>query len=314
VRRHAAEKLSTEPPVADLSRNGGPPFRLSHRNTPALFGAGLINSISDKTLLDLAKQQAEHSPEIAGRVARTPDGSVGRFGWRGQIATLGEFVVSACAMELGLENDGHPQARNPLDPKTSSLDGHDLTREQCDALVAYVAALPAPARREPGSRKEAEHVSCGEKLFESCGCIACHIPNVGKVNGMYSDLLLHDLGSMLEDPVPAFPEQVKHVQIVRGSGGAYSGDRTIETIAELPAPLRREWKTPPLWGLRDSAPYLHDGRARTLTEAITAHGGQAEASVNKFRGLDYLSRTYLQDFLNSLGAPPEETVSAADSH
>jgi CxxC motif-containing protein (DUF1111 family) len=72
-----------------------------------------------------------------------------------------------------------------------------------------------------------------------------------------------------------------------------------------------EWKTPPLWGLRDSAPYLHDGRARTLVEAINAHGGQAEASVNRFKSLEYLSRSHLLDFLNSLGNPPEKRANLA---
>jgi CxxC motif-containing protein (DUF1111 family) len=297
IRRNAAEKLSNEPRVSDLSRQTGIPFRLTHRNTPSLFGAGLIDSISDETLLELAKQQSERSPQTAGRPARPSGKGVGRFGWRGQIATLSEFVVSACAIELGLQNPKHPQSKNPLASKRSPETGDDLTADQCSALVAYVASLPAPARREPADGKEGERFSRGERIFESCGCSACHVRDVGDVQGIYSDLLLHDMGSALEESIPS-------------TGGAYYGVPTAGSLADRSL-QPGEWKTPPLWGLRDSAPYLHDGRARTLVEAITAHGGQAEASVNKFKSLEYLSRSHLLDFLNSLGRPPEKAESVA---
>jgi len=276
-----------------------------------LFGAGLIDSIADKKLLELAKAQTKLSPRTAGRVARTADGNIGRFGWRGQVGTLHEFVVSACAMELGLENPSRRQARNPLDPK-ASLAGDDLTAAQCDALVAYVAALPAPPPLEPESLQQADRVGHGEALFASCGCVACHVRDVGPVKGIYSDLLLHDLGVALADPVPALNETGKGGELPPSGGSAYGGGRISESLAEA-SPERREWKTPPLWGIRDSAPYLHDGRARTLTEAILAHAGQAETSANKFRGLDYLSRSHLLDFLNSLGQPSEEPADVADA-
>jgi CxxC motif-containing protein (DUF1111 family) len=311
VRRDAAEKLAGEPPVANLPRKAGVSFQLSHRNTPSLFGSGLIDSIADETLLDMAKTQAERSRDTAGRVARTADGSIGRFGWRGRVGTLREFVLSACAMELGLENPAHRQARSPLDPKALTLEGDDLTTAQCDSLVAYVASLPAPLKLKPDSRQQAERVGRGEKLFESCGCLACHVRDVGEVRGIYGDLLLHDLGSALADPVPALSEQEKGTELQPSGGSAYGGGR-VESLADV-SPQHREWKTPPLWGVRDSAPYLHDGRARTLVEAIRAHGGQAEASANKFRGLDYLSRSYVLDFLNSLGQPAEEPADVAGS-
>jgi CxxC motif-containing protein (DUF1111 family) len=296
VRRNAAEKQLNGPPVSDLS-HASVPFRLTHRNTPSLFGAGLIDLIPNETLLDLAKQQSERSPQTAGRPARPSGKDIGRFGWRGQVATLHEFVVSACAIELGLQNPKHPQSKNPLDSKRSPDTGDDLTADQCTALVAYVASLPAPARSEPADRKEAERFSHGEKIFESCGCSACHVRDVGDVHGIYSDLLLHDMGSTLEETIPS-------------SSAAYYGVPTAGSLADR-ALQPREWKTPPLWGLRDSAPYLHDGRARTLVDAITAHGGQAEASVNKFKSLEYLSRSHLLDFLNSLGRPSEKSESVA---
>jgi CxxC motif-containing protein (DUF1111 family) len=95
-------KRAGQPPGAELPRNYGIHLRLSQRNTPALFGAGLIDSIPDETLLELARRQAERFPGIKGRVGRTADGKVGRFGWRGQVENLREFVLTACSMELGL--------------------------------------------------------------------------------------------------------------------------------------------------------------------------------------------------------------------
>src|SRR5262249_647763 len=158
------------------------------------------------------------------------------------------------------------------------------------ALAAYCASLPAPVRIEPASPKDAEHVNRGERLFASCGCTACHVPDVGKVEGIYSDLLLHDMGEVLSDPIPANPEKgtaLTVTEVVGGGSSAYGGGggRVVESLSPAALALRREWRTPPLWGLRDSAPYLHDGRARTLSDAITAHGGEAESSAQKFRGL-----------------------------
>jgi len=70
------------------------------------------------------------------------------------------------------------------------------------------------------------------------------------------------------------------------------------------APKRGEWRTPPLWGFRDTAPYLHDGRARNLEEAVALHHGQGAASASQFRSMSDLERSQVETFLNSLGAPP----------
>jgi CxxC motif-containing protein (DUF1111 family) len=301
----AEQQRSSLPPVADLPRKNGVPLQLSQRNTPALFGAGLIDAIPEKTLLKLAQDQAERFPGIAGRVGRTADGGVGRFGWRGQVATLRDFVLTACSMELGLQSATHPQAANPLDPHKSA-GGYDLSRRQCDAIVAFVASLPAPRQLAPESAYDAELVSHGAKLFDAIGCGACHVRDVGNVIGLFSDLLLHDMGPGLEDPIPASPQHRPAFASNMVSGNfAYSGGGldTLDVVIEVPPRLRREWKTPPLWGVRDSAPYLHDGRARTLDQAIAAHGGEAERSAKKFAGFNYEERTRLVMFLNSLAGP-----------
>jgi CxxC motif-containing protein (DUF1111 family) len=118
------------------------------------------------------------------------------------------------------------------------------------------------------------------------------------VKGLYSDLLLHDMGADLQssggykgpvDPVPAIPN-----------------DKFEES--EQPSPS--EWRTPPLWGVADSAPYLHDGRAPTLEEAIAAHGGEASAVTARFEGLPPQARQSIVTFLNSLRAPTVEPIPA----
>jgi CxxC motif-containing protein (DUF1111 family) len=300
--RIAASRIrASDPPVVDLPRKFGVRLRLSQRNTTPLFGAGLIDSIPEKTLIGLAKEQEESGAGIEGRVGRTADGKVGRFGWRGQVATLRDFVLTACAMELGLQNASHPQGRDPLHPK-KILEGNDLTEEQCNALVAYIASLPAPQQIAPSDAMEWKILSHGGKVFDAIGCAACHVQDVGNVEGIFSDLLLHDMGPALEDPLAAVPDRSQSATISTSGSSAYGGGSS-GSLADVPPRLLREWKTPPLWGVRDSAPYLHDGRARTIEEAIAAHGGEAEDSAKKFKALNYLGRSYLLAFLNSLAAP-----------
>jgi CxxC motif-containing protein (DUF1111 family) len=191
-----------------------------------------------------------------------------------------------------------------------------LTREQCDALVAFVAELPAPRQLQAADQQQANSLAHGEKLFESTGCAPCHVRDLGSAQGIYSDLLLHDMGPALEDPLPSFPEHTIVQRTVVTRNSAYGGVRAMEILVDVPpetlASFRREWRTPPLWGVRDSAPYLHDGRARTLTDAIAAHGGQAESSVKRFKALDFLERSHLLDYINSLGAS-DSSLTADDS-
>jgi CxxC motif-containing protein (DUF1111 family) len=110
------------------------------------------------------------------------------------------------------------------------------------------------------------------------GCAECHLPDLAGVQGLYSDLLLHDMGVGLHGT----------------AGGGYSspGDATVG-----------EWRTPPLWGVADSAPYLHDGRAPTLRDAILLHGGSAADSAKQFGGLSPSEQDQLLAFLGTLRAP-----------
>ena len=158
--------------------------------------------------------------------------------------------------------------------------------EQCNQLTAFVASLPRPAERLPDNPTARADSVAGRKLFDTTECADCHTPNLGSVEGIYSDLLLHRMGGELV-------------------GGGYYGDPPVPlpdgTTGEGPAPS--EWRTPPLWGVADSAPYLHDGRAETLDEAILLHGGQGRIAALRFKELSPAKQAQLVAFLKTLRAP-----------
>jgi CxxC motif-containing protein (DUF1111 family) len=272
-------------------------LRVAERNTPALFGAGLIDTIPDAVLETQKTRTFSEFPTIKGRVSRLQNGTIGRFGWKGQTATLDDFVRTACSAELGLEAPGHHQSADPSNPKdtTSAL---DLTEDDCRAMVAYVVSLPAPVIVEPESRDARDRWFAGGALFKSIGCATCHTPTLGDVNGLYSDLLLHDLGPVNSGDGYYSP----------GDGGSPLPQLVVEgAVGGTPriiGALSPEWRTTPLWGLRDSSPYMHDGKARTIEEAIGRHGGQAEAVRVRFNALTGAEKMQLRKFLLSLAAPP----------
>ena len=170
----------------------------SQRNPTPLFGLGLIDAIPDRAIEAMEARQAEVSPEIKGSVSRVKDGRIGRLGWKGQVASVEDFVLNACAVELGLEVPGHHQAMTPQAPeyRTSGL---DLTSEECSVLVAYVNSLPKPVERKPVGDRGGQSIDAGRATFASIGCARCHSPRLGDVQGIYSDLLLHDMGPELAD-------------------------------------------------------------------------------------------------------------------
>src|SRR5262249_19799717 len=171
----------------------------SRRNTPALFGAGLIDAIPDSVLEAAERRRYPVFPAIGGRLSRLSDGRIGRFGWKAQTASLRDFVLTACSVELGLEVPEHHQSDDPSEArqhpakKTAAAAPLDLIADECDALVAYVASLPQPVATNPRSPGEEIDVLKGGAAFKQVGCAACHTPKLGDVEGLYSDLLLHDM-------------------------------------------------------------------------------------------------------------------------
>jgi CxxC motif-containing protein (DUF1111 family) len=292
--------LAKDVRVSDLLHLG-----IFQRSTPALFGAGLIDKIPDEAIQAIAQTQATGRDGVKGQVAIATGGHAGKFGWRGQTATLSEFVMGACANELGLEVPGHPQGIDPLDPNYK-VKGTDLTQGQCEDMTAFVASLPRPAQRRPINIAERKLWDGGEQVFNSVGCATCHVRTVANVEGLYSDLLLHDLGPRLADPAGANSSPSSG-----GASPAYYGGPTDVFVA-VPPITRRQWRTPPLWGVADSGPYLHDGRAATLTEAIQIHAGEATSSVRLFVMLPSTERQKILAFLNSLSAPSAENLVAQE--
>ena len=107
-------------------------------------------------------------------------------------------MLTACAVELGLEVPDHHQGGLPAHPEARPK-GLDLNAEECASLVAYVADLPRPSQRKPETVREASEIEAGRTVFAKVGCATCHTPKLGAVDGLYSDLLLHDLGPALGD-------------------------------------------------------------------------------------------------------------------
>ena len=219
---------------------------------------------------------------------------------------------------------GHDQAVVPYKPDYRSP-GLDMNERECDALVAFIASLPSPVQTKPSHEAHAEYLREGERLFVETGCAACHLPNLGEVRGIYSDLLLHDMGPALADiglyesggpdldvvaatPVtepPDIEEETAETQAVAADGTNPDGkspDNPPRKSA-FRGPRRSEWRTPPLWGIRDSGPYLHHGGAETIPDAVALHGGEALPIANRFFKLSQEQRQQLVGFLKSLTAP-----------
>lgn len=271
------------------------PVRLERINTTALFGAGWIDRLSSKsithnrarrTLANITKDFDPGTETVpAGRPRILPGGRVGKFGWKGQFATLEQFVAAACANEIGLGNPLMPEAKPMADPDHEPS-APDLDRKQFASLVAFVDTLPRPMEIAPADPERREQAARGKELFGAIGCAQCHVPDIGGVRGVYSDFLLY----RMKDPLN------------QGYG--------FEVTAAVPRPERGhpepdEWRTPPLWGVADSAPYFHDGRSGTLEAAIQRHRGDAATVGRTYERLSHRDRQAIVAFLKTLRAPPD---------
>ena len=277
------------------------PLRTTSVNSTALFGAGWIDRISDKAItsnrvrLSFANSMREFQLDFhtipPGRVRILPDGRVGRFGWKGQAATLKEFVASACANEIGLGNPLMEQAR-PLGRPAADQPAPDLDDKQFGDLVAFVDTLPRPVEIPPDEPSQRDAAVRGKELFAGIGCAVCHVPDLGGVKGVYTDLMLHSVDGPQGPDAPG--------------GGSYRQPQQNPPVpppADYPQPS--EWKTPALWGVADSAPYFHDGGSPTLRAAVLRHGGDASIVTDAYRKLPGGDQEALLAFLQTLKAPPD---------
>ncbi|PWU04641.1 MAG: thiol oxidoreductase [Bacteroidetes bacterium] len=263
---------------------------MSPRMAPPFFGLGLIQSIPESTILAFADENDADGDGISGKANYVYDPylqktMIGRFGLKANTATILTQVAGAYNQDMGVTNYVFPKessfGQSQLD---SHVDDPEIADSILNAAEFYIRTLAVPARRNVTDLT----VQSGENIFRQLNCVGCHKPTIQTGVDLslkcvsnqrihpYTDLLLHDMGDGLADGRPDFKADGK------------------------------EWKTPALWGIglfekTNGVPYyLHDGRARTLEEAILWHGGEAEKAKQGFIQLSSTDRKALIKFLKSL--------------
>ncbi|WZK90288.1 di-heme oxidoredictase family protein [Aliisedimentitalea scapharcae] len=273
--------------------------RLSPRVAPQMIGLGLLEAIPATEILAGADPDDHDADGISGRANlvwsdRYQRTVLGRFGLKAASPTVRDQSAAAFSFDIGISSSMHPDpwgdctAAQPAcqaaphgndDARFTEIDDIGL-----DLITFYSRNLAVPARRNAN----APQVLRGKAVFHQSGCADCHRPKFVthklpdqpeqsfQLIWPYTDMLLHDMGDGLADDMPK---------------GLASG---------------REWRTPPLWGLglttqvSPDAGFLHDGRARTMLEAVLWHGGEARASRDAVISLSAEDRDALLRFLASL--------------
>jgi CxxC motif-containing protein (DUF1111 family) len=260
--RHAVAPLR---PEADPEANF-----FERRQTPSTLGLGLLERIPRETIEALADPDDEDGNGIAGRPHLLVDGRLGRFGWKANVPSVRDFVRDALGGELGMTVPNEPGLSFGSTEDGDETPDPEADANTIDAITAFIAFLAPP----PRNRVDMAVEDRGELIFNSIGCANCHVPEMRTSDDTevraFTDLLLHDI---------AEPNAL----------GIEEGDAGI-----------RDFRTPPLWGLEQSAPYLHDGRASTIEDAVAAHGGEAATARRELADLSAVDRDALLAFLRSL--------------
>ncbi len=268
-------------------------LQFSPRVAPPVFGLGLLDAIRKSELVERADPYDVDGDGISGRANWVWSPSkqslqLGRYGWKANKAELIDQTALAFVGDIGITtslfpNENHSPTQN-LSGQFPSAGSPELADRELQDVVFYLKTLAVPASRIDA----VEDFKKGKALFESARCSACHIPEMktdlqypisalaGQTIRPYTDLLLHDMGKALSDGRGDF----------RASG--------------------REWRTPPLWGIgllpnvNQHSRLLHDGRARSVEEAILWHGGEAGKSKEAFKAMPAQNRKLLIAFVESL--------------
>jgi CxxC motif-containing protein (DUF1111 family) len=263
---------------------------ISPRIGMPVFGLGLLEAIPESAILANVDPNDQDKDGISGKANRVWDpvsGTIklGRFGWKAGTPSILVQSAGAYNEDMGLTNYlklvESSAGQSNSDPNAVSP---EVSREDLENVTFYALTLGVPA----GRNFDDKEVVAGYRIFEQVKCSSCHMApfTTGTYDGIpeisnqkiypYTDMLLHDMGDDLADNRSEF---------------LASGN---------------EWKTRPLWGIGLTAltsghtSFLHDGRARNLTEAILWHGGEAEKSREDFRKLSTSDREALLRFLESL--------------
>lgn len=261
---------------------------------PAVTGLGFLDAVSDADLIALSDPDDVDGDGISGRphwnnirdyVAPRPNTItkngkyLSRFGKKGAAYDLLDQTANAYNQDMGITS-----LFEPLDPYSGLEEDPEVNTQTVNDVVTYLKMLKAPLPRN----QDDTQVKAGKLIFSQIQCAACHTPTLqtghspiealaNQAFHPYTDLLLHDMGPELDD----------------GYTEGYA--------------LTAEWKTPPLWGLGLSADaqggsyfLLHDGRARSIEEAILMHGGEAEQAKQGYVELAETEKQQLLKFLESL--------------
>lgn len=264
---------------------------ISPRIAPPVFGTGLLEAIPEVTIVALSDPEDKNDDGISGRVNRVEDlrtgkPAIGRFGWKANVATLEQQNAGAFAGDVGitstLRQTTDCTAPQKACSKAASGGSPELDDNKLQRVTFYTRVLAVPA-----ARVLTPAAGSGETSFNQIGCSSCHVGQLttgwseasvlrNQPIRPFTDLLLHDMGPGLADGRP---------------DGLATGT---------------EWRTAPLWGIGltknvgGQTRFLHDGRARSLTEAVLWHGGEAQGSANRFKALTAQQRQNLIAYLESL--------------
>lgn len=270
------------------------PIMVSPRIAPQIYGLGLLENIPTDDILRKEDEYDMDNDGISGKANYIDDVengglALGRFDWKANKPNIRQQAAGAFAGDMGLTSHLFPntdwtEAQEQQYPGIIDGGTPEISDDQLFRVELYIQALAVPAARDV----ETDSYQAGKKLFTKINCAACHTPkfttgnnaNIAALNNQkirpYTDLLLHDMGPELADNKP---------------DGKATGS---------------EWRTPPLWGLglvpavNEHTRYLHDGRARSLEEAILWHGGEAKNSREQFKTLTKEEREDLLFFLKSI--------------
>ncbi|MBV6442111.1 MAG: hypothetical protein EPGJADBJ_03812 [Saprospiraceae bacterium] len=271
-----------------------PGLMFSPRIAPQVPGLGLLEIVPESDILSFADENDADKDGISGRPNYVWDFenqqiALGRFGWKANQPSVTQQTAGAFNGDIGITTNLFPD--DHLTPAQQQLylgipngGSPELPDATLRKVVSYMKSLSVPARRNHDDAT----VLRGKYLFGELNCSGCHRPAMntgtgGEISALrnqkiwpYTDLLLHDMGTELADNRPDY--------LASGS----------------------QWRTPPLWGIgliptvNGHTFLLHDGRARTVEEAILWHGGEAEKAREGFKKLSKEDREAILEFLNSL--------------
>ncbi len=297
------ETVTLRKPTLRVAEPGFGPMRddlmMSARVAPPMIGLGLLESVHEADILAWADPDDEDGDGISGRAARVRDAEgqwkLGRFGWKAIAPTIAEQTAGAFSGDMGLSTplapdhwgdctEAQAECRALPHGAQERLGAEEVPEDLLNLVIFYSSHLAVPVRRDVDDAA----VLAGKKVFYDSGCASCHRPKYVTRRDVddpalrfqliwpYTDMLLHDMGEGLADG--------------RGEGLADG----------------YEWRTPPLWGIgltatvNAEATFLHDGRARTLLEAVLWHGGEAQAARDRVVEMAKQDRDNLIRFLESL--------------